>query len=78
MIVFYIDGLRPDVVREIYRLLAESKAKALPSPDGIDFHPFGIENNRKALELVEQPPGVMVADVVVVVGMHLRRVEPSG
>lgn len=43
---------RPDVVREIYRLLAESKAKAPPSPDGIDFHPFGIEQNRKALELV--------------------------
>ena len=43
---------RPDVVREIYRLLAESKAKAPPSPDGTDFHPFGVEANRKALELM--------------------------
>jgi 4,5-dihydroxyphthalate decarboxylase len=45
---------RPDVVREIYRLLAESKAKAPTAPDGIDFHPFGIEANRKALELATQ------------------------
>lgn len=45
---------RPDVVREIYRLLAESEAKAPPSPGGIDFHPFGIEANRKALELMVQ------------------------
>jgi 4,5-dihydroxyphthalate decarboxylase len=45
---------RPDAVREIYRLLAESKAKMPPSPGGIDFHPFGIEANRKALELMIQ------------------------
>ncbi len=45
---------RPDVVREIYRLLGESKAKAPPSPDGIDFHPHGIEANRRALELAVQ------------------------
>jgi 4,5-dihydroxyphthalate decarboxylase len=43
---------RPDVVREIYRLLAESKASA--SSSGIDFHPFGVETNRKALELMIQ------------------------
>ena len=43
---------RPDVVREIYRLLAASKASA--SSSGIDFHPFGVETNRKALELMIQ------------------------
>jgi 4,5-dihydroxyphthalate decarboxylase len=44
---------RPDVVREIYRALAESKAKAgLPKPGVIDQLPFGFENCRKSLELV--------------------------
>jgi 4,5-dihydroxyphthalate decarboxylase len=43
---------RPDVVREIYRLLSESK-RAAPSPaGGIDPLPFGVENNRKALEMI--------------------------
>lgn len=41
----------PDVVREIYRLLAQSKAaanlRAVP-----DMVPFGIEANRRALELI--------------------------
>jgi 4,5-dihydroxyphthalate decarboxylase len=45
---------RPDVVREIYRLLEESKALAPPPADGLDFHPYGIEANRKALELMVQ------------------------
>ena len=45
---------RPDVVREIYRLLQESKQRAPASANGIDFHPFGIEANRKALELMVQ------------------------
>jgi len=45
---------RPDVVSEIYRLLLESKEAAPASPDGIDFHPFGINANRKALELVTE------------------------
>jgi 4,5-dihydroxyphthalate decarboxylase len=45
---------RPDVVSEIYRLLVESKKLASPSPDGIDFHPMGVEANRKALELAVQ------------------------
>ncbi len=45
---------RPDVVREIYRLLQESKRLAPPSPDGIDFFPFGIEANRRPLELIVQ------------------------
>ncbi len=45
---------RPDVVREIYRLLKESKHAAGPPKDGIDFLPFGVEANRKALELMVQ------------------------
>jgi 4,5-dihydroxyphthalate decarboxylase len=45
---------RPDVVREIYRLLLESKQRALTSSSGVDFHPFGIEANRNALELMVQ------------------------
>jgi 4,5-dihydroxyphthalate decarboxylase len=48
---------RPDVVREIYRMLQESKALAPPPPDGtdvFDFFPFGVEANRKALGLIVQ------------------------
>jgi 4,5-dihydroxyphthalate decarboxylase len=45
---------RPDVVAEIYRLLQESKALAPPSADGIDFFPYGLEANRKPLELMVQ------------------------
>ncbi len=45
---------RPDVVREIYRLLVESKKLAPPGADGIDFHPMGVEANHKTLELVVQ------------------------
>jgi 4,5-dihydroxyphthalate decarboxylase len=49
-----LSDTRPDVVREIYRLLVASK-KAAPAPkDGIDFLPFGVEANRKALELIIQ------------------------
>jgi 4,5-dihydroxyphthalate decarboxylase len=47
-------GARPDAVREIYRLLQESKALAPPPADGIDFFPLGIEANRKPLELMVQ------------------------
>ena len=32
----------------------ESKTAAPPGADGIDFHPFGVEANRKALELMIQ------------------------
>ena len=47
-----LSATRPDVVREIHRMLSESK-KAAPSPvDGIDPLPFGVENNRKALEMI--------------------------
>jgi 4,5-dihydroxyphthalate decarboxylase len=45
---------RPDVVREIYRLLQESKALAPRPADGIDFFPYGVEANRKPLELIVQ------------------------
>jgi 4,5-dihydroxyphthalate decarboxylase len=45
---------RPDVVAEIYRLLQESKRLAPPPADGIDFFPYGLEANRKPLELVVQ------------------------
>jgi 4,5-dihydroxyphthalate decarboxylase len=42
---------QPDVVREVYGLLKQSKAAAQP-PGGIDFVPFGVEANRKGLELI--------------------------
>jgi 4,5-dihydroxyphthalate decarboxylase len=47
-------GARPDVVAEIYRLLQESKRLAPPAADGIDFFPYGVEANRKPLELAVQ------------------------
>src|SRR5262249_30092460 len=41
---------KPDAVRELFRLLAESKrAAGLPRPGSIDFLPFGIEACRPAL-----------------------------
>ena len=40
----------PDAVREVYRLVAESKrAAALPKPGSIDILPFGLEACRPAL-----------------------------
>jgi 4,5-dihydroxyphthalate decarboxylase len=43
---------RPDVVREIYRVLVESK-KAAPAPaNGIDLTPAGVEANRRSLEAI--------------------------
>jgi 4,5-dihydroxyphthalate decarboxylase len=50
MFVVHDDVARdhPDAVREIFRMLAESRAQAeLPDP----FPPIGLEANRKALEL---------------------------
>lgn len=41
----------PQVVRELYRLLSESK-KAAGAPAALDLNPFGFERNRKALEVV--------------------------
>ncbi len=46
---------RPDVVRELYRLLQQGKALASPAPTpaaGPDLTPFGIDANRRALELL--------------------------
>lgn len=46
---------RPDVVKEIYRLLSESKAAAgLPKPGTIDALPFGFDNVRRSIEIVSQ------------------------
>lgn len=43
---------RPDVVREVYRLLGESKRAAGPAPAGEpDTTPFGLEENRRNLEI---------------------------
>jgi len=43
----------PDAVREVYRLLAESKKAAkLPKPGDIDTNPLGLETNRRNLEIV--------------------------
>lgn len=42
---------RPDIVRELYALLQESKAvEAKRRGDGIDLTPFGIDANRYALQ----------------------------
>lgn len=41
----------PEVVKEIYRVLSESK-NAMGAPAGMDLNPFGFERNRKALEVV--------------------------
>jgi 4,5-dihydroxyphthalate decarboxylase len=41
---------RPDVVREIYRMLCESRSLAAESAKIIDL-PIGVEQNRKGLEL---------------------------
>ncbi|UFX43817.1 hypothetical protein HAP47_0032080 [Bradyrhizobium sp. 41S5] len=42
---------RPDVVRSLYELLERAKANAGP-PDVPDLLPFGVEANRKPLELM--------------------------
>jgi 4,5-dihydroxyphthalate decarboxylase len=44
---------RPDVVKEIFRLLLASK-KAAPPPAGADSLPFGLAAMRKPLELIIQ------------------------
>ena len=42
----------PRTVREVYRLIAESKqAAGLPAPDAIDMNPLGIEAVRPGLEI---------------------------
>jgi 4,5-dihydroxyphthalate decarboxylase len=42
---------QPQVIAEVYRLLAAAK-HAAPAPTGIDPAPFGIAANRPALELI--------------------------
>jgi 4,5-dihydroxyphthalate decarboxylase len=44
---------RPDLVREVYGMLKQAKqAAGLPKPGEIDFHPFGVEACRPALEMI--------------------------
>jgi len=48
-----LSNSHPESVREIYRLLRESKKAAkLPNPGEIDTFPFGLEANRRNLEIV--------------------------
>ena len=43
----------PNAVREIYRMLKESKrAAGLPKAGELDANPFGVEANRRNLEIV--------------------------
>ena len=51
------DGIaksRPDVVKEIYRMLRDSRQQAAPPPDGgvLDPWRFGVEANRRSLEII--------------------------
>jgi len=42
----------PDAVREVYRLLREAKRRApAPAPGELDMTPFGLEANRRNLEV---------------------------
>jgi 4,5-dihydroxyphthalate decarboxylase len=42
----------PDAVREVYRLLVQSKrAAGLPKPGQLDLNPFGVAANRRNLEV---------------------------
>ena len=44
---------RPDLVREVYRMLLEGKrAAGAPKPGAIDFHPFGYDACRPALKMI--------------------------
>jgi len=45
---------RPDVVKEIYRMLRDSRQQAAPPPDNGVLDPlrFGVEANRRSLEIV--------------------------
>ena len=44
---------RPQIVRELYGLLQQSKQLGAPAADpSLDLTPFGIEANRRALELL--------------------------
>ena len=43
--------VRPDLVRGVYDLLKQNKAK-MGTPAKPDLVPFGVETNRKPLELI--------------------------
>ena len=45
---------RPDIVREIFRMLREARNAAPPAPDNSALDPwrFGIEANRRSLEII--------------------------
>jgi 4,5-dihydroxyphthalate decarboxylase len=43
---------RPDLVRGFYRMLKQAKEAAGPSGTDFDFHPFGVEACRPALETI--------------------------
>lgn len=45
---------RPDVVHEIYRLLRQAKEASPAIEHGVDVLPFGVEANRKNLDLAIQ------------------------
>jgi 4,5-dihydroxyphthalate decarboxylase len=49
-----ISESRPDVVQEIYRMLRESRRAAPPPPDNSVLDPwrFGVEANRRSLEII--------------------------
>jgi len=49
-----ISKSRPDLVREIYRMLHECRRAAPPPPDGSLFDPwrFGVEANRGSLKMI--------------------------
>jgi 4,5-dihydroxyphthalate decarboxylase len=49
-----IAGSRPDVVKDIYRVLRESRRSVLPPADGTLLDPwrFGVEPNRQSLEII--------------------------
>jgi 4,5-dihydroxyphthalate decarboxylase len=49
-----IAASRPDVVKEIYRVLRESRRSVPPPADGGLFDPwrFGVEPNRRSLEII--------------------------
>jgi 4,5-dihydroxyphthalate decarboxylase len=49
-----ISKSRPDLVKEIYRMLRESRRVAPPPPDGSVLDPwrFGLEANRRSLEII--------------------------
>jgi len=49
-----ISESRPDLIREIYRMLRESRRSVPPPPDGGVSDPwrFGVESNRASLEII--------------------------